>query len=151
MRFVYLLAAYLPVFAQTAAVSPVIKAPGEILTLEISADSQPARAPVALKWEVVFPAQLMEMEGNAPQLGSAAMDLDKTLQCTARKPYAYVCVLSGGQKPIANGTVAVYRFRIRATAAAGTTALKIEKAEGTTSDSKTWTLNETETVVTIRR
>jgi hypothetical protein len=43
-------------------VSSLTKAPGDKVTLDILANSQP----VALKWEVVFPAQLMAMEGDAP-------------------------------------------------------------------------------------
>jgi hypothetical protein len=118
--------------------------------LEISADSQPARAPVALQWELVFPAQLMDLEGNAPEIGSAARDSGKSLQCTQRTPYAYVCILAGGQKPISNGPIAIYHFKIRTTAAAGVIALKIEKAEATTADSTKWTLNNTEAIVVIR-
>jgi hypothetical protein len=120
------------------------------VALEISAESQPSRAPVALKWEVVFPAQLMEMEGGNPELGSAAMDSGKSIQCTARKSYAYVCTLSGGQKPIGNGLIARYHFQIRTTAAAGTTTLRIERAVATTVDSKVRTLNNTEVIVIIK-
>jgi len=144
-----LLVACLPVLGQTPAVS-VTKAPGDKVTLEITADSQPARSPVALKWEVVFPAQLMEMDGDAPEIGSAAMDSGKSLQCIARRPYRYVCTLSGGQKPIANGLIAIYHFKIRATAKPGTTSLRIEKAESTTSDSMKWPLNETEAIAIIK-
>ena len=140
----------LPVLGQTASVSSVTKAPGDKVKLEISANSQPAKAPVALKWEVVFPAQLMEMEGDAPELGSAAKDSGKSLQCTARRPYAYDCILSGGQNPIADGLIATYHFKIQTTARTGTTTLKIEKAEATTVDAKKWTLNDTEVIVVIR-
>jgi endo-1,4-beta-xylanase len=131
-------------------VSSVTKAPGEMVTLDISVDSQPGRAPVALQWEVVFPAQLMEMEGDAPEIGSAAMDSGKSLQCTARKPYSYVCILSGGQNPIANGPIASFHFRIRTTAEAAKTALRIERVVATTLDSKVLTLNNTESIVIIR-
>src|SRR5580704_3362461 len=146
MRLAYLVVACLPVLAQT----PVTKAPGDKVTLEISADSQPARAPVALKWEVVFPVQVMEMETGAPQIGSAAMDSGKTLECTARTRYAYVCIVSGGEKPIGNGPVAIYHFQILATAKAGTASLKIQGGESTTADSKKWLLNSTEAIVVIR-
>jgi hypothetical protein len=150
MRLAYLLLGCLPVFGQTSRSSSVTKAPGEKVTLDISADSQPARAPVALKWEVVFPAQLMEMEGDAPDIGSAAMESGKSLQCTPRTPYRYVCVLSGGQNPIANGLIAIFHFRIRTTAEAQTIRLRIEGGESTTVDSKKWTLNDSEAIVIIR-
>ena len=150
MRLAYLVVSCLPVLGQTATVSSVTKSPGEMVTLEISANSQPSRAPVALKWEVIFPAQLMQMEGDATQVGSAAMDSGKSLQCTARRPYAYDCILSGGQNPIADGLIATYHFKIQTTARTGTTTLKIEKAEATTVDAKKWTLNDTEVIVVIR-
>jgi hypothetical protein len=150
MRFAYLIIACLPVLGESSHVSSVTKAPGEMVTLEISADSQPSRAPVALKWEVVFPAQLMEMEGGVPELGSAATDLGKSIQCTARRPYIYVCTLSGGQKPIGNGLIAIYHFKIRTTAAAGTSSIRIQKAESTTTDSTKWTLNNAEVIVIVK-
>jgi hypothetical protein len=150
MRLAYLLVVCVPILGQTSRVSPVTKAPGDKVTLEISADSQPERAPIALKWEVIFPAQLMEIETDAPQMGSAAKDSGKSLQCTSTKPYSRVCVLSGGQKPIGNGPVAIYHFQIRATAQAGITSLKIQGAESTTTDSKKWLLNDTEAIVVIR-
>lgn len=150
MRLAYLVVGCLPVLGQTSRVSSVTKAPGEKVTLDISVNSQPSRAPVALQWEVVFPAQLMDMESDAPEIGSAAKDAGKSLQCTARRPYAYACTLSGGQKPIASGPIAIFHFRIRTTAEAGTTTLRIERAEATTADSKEETLNNTESIVIIR-
>jgi hypothetical protein len=150
MKLVYLVVGCLPVLGQTSQVSSVTKAPGDNVTLEISANSQPGRAPVALKWEVIFPAQLMSMEGDVPETGSAVRDRGKSLQCTARKQYSYSCVLSGGQNPIANGLIAIFHFKIRTTAGGGTTTLRIERAMATTADSKVVPLNDTEANVIIR-
>jgi hypothetical protein len=151
MRLAFLVVGCLPMLGQTSHVSSVRKAPGDKVTLEISAKSKPKGAPVALKWEVTFPLQLMEMDGNAPELGSAAMDAGKTIACTARRPYVYACVLSGGQKPIADGTIAIYHFTIRATATAGTTRLKIENAEATLPNETKWILEDTEAIVIIQK
>src|SRR3974390_782139 len=112
MRLAPLLFACLSLAGQTSTGSSVTKAPGEKVTLQIFANSQPARAPVALKWEVMFPAQLMDMEGDA-DIGSAVMDSGKSLKCMLQKPYSYVCVLSGGRNPIADGQIAIFHFRIR--------------------------------------
>jgi hypothetical protein len=150
MRLAFLVVGCLPALGQTPRVSSVTKAPGEKVTLEISADSQPSRAPVALKWEVVFPAQLMDMETDATEIGSAALQSGKSLTCTPRKPYVYVCILSGGQNPIANGQIAIYHFKIRTTAEPRTTAIRIERPEATMKDSKKWSLNNTEAIVIIR-
>jgi hypothetical protein len=141
----------LPLLGQTSGVPPVAKSPGDTVTLEISADSQPGREPVTLKWEVVFKAQLLDLETGGPQPGSAAMESGKSIGCTARKPYILVCTLSGGEKTIANGPIAIYHFKILPTAQAGTTiTFQIQKAESTTADSKKWTLNDTQAFVIIR-
>jgi hypothetical protein len=134
---------------QTPPAAPVTKAPGDKVTLTIMADSQPKRAPVALQWEVVFPAQLMEIDGD-PVRGGAAVKSDKSLQCKARARYALACTLSGGQNPIPDGTIAVFYFKILATAKPGPATFKIGRAAATGADSKVSSLDDTETAVVIR-
>jgi hypothetical protein len=136
---------------QVFRVSSVTSAPGEKVSLEISLDSAKASAPTTLKWEVVFPAQLLELEGDGPEIGSAAMDSGKSLTCSRRKSYSDFCTLSGGQNPVANGPIAIFHFKIRAAAEAGTAAVRIERAEAVTVDSKELTLNNAEGTVTIRQ
>jgi hypothetical protein len=150
MRLAYLVVGCLPALGQASGVSSVTKAPGEKVTLDISVNSQHGGAPVAVRWEVIFPAQVMELEGDAPEIGSAALDSGKSLQCAMRNPYSYVCVLSGGQKPIANGLIAIFHFRIRTTAEAVTTTLRTERAVATAVDSKETFLDNTESIVIIR-
>jgi hypothetical protein len=150
MKLAYFLVGCLPVLGQTSDVSSVTKAPGDKLTLEISAHSQPGRAPVALKWEVVFPAQLMAFEGDATETGGAAKDSGKSLQCTARNTYSLSCTLSGGQKTIGNGLIATFHFKILTTAGARKTTLRIQKGAATTVDSKVLTLNDTQAIVIIQ-
>jgi endo-1,4-beta-xylanase len=132
-------------------VSPMMAAPGEQASLKISMNSQPGTAPVALRWEVTFPAQLMKMEDDATQIGNAASDAGKSFQCTKLKEYSYRCTLSGGQSPIANGPIAILHFRIDNNVAAGTAKVRIERAVATTADSKVLTLNGTESTITIQQ
>jgi len=141
---------YLPVLGQSPQSSSVTKSPGETVTFEIRQESASPKAPVALEWEVVFPAQLMEMESTAPETGTAAKDSGKTLECSQRKSYVYACVLSGGPNPLAKGVIAVFRFKIFPTAAAGRALIRVEKAVATMADSKVVTWNTAEAVVTIR-
>jgi hypothetical protein len=148
MRLACVLVVCVPLLGQTPQGSPVTKTRGDKVTLEISAHSQPGRAPVVLKWDVYFPAQLMEIEAD-PEPGGAAKDSGKMLDCTARRPYAYSCTLSGGQKPIADGLIAIYHFKIKATAEAGITRFKIEQVRSTTADSKETILSSTEAIVVI--
>ena len=150
MRLACLVISCLPVLGQTPGGSTVTKAPGEEVSLTLLANSQASKAIVALKWEVLFPVQLMEMESAATQIGSAAKDSGKSLQCSARKPYTYVCTLSGGQKPIGNGPIAIFHFKIKTTAPAGTTTIRTENAVATMVDSKEEPWNNTETTVIIR-
>jgi hypothetical protein len=53
----------------------IAKAPGNEVMLAIVANSQPASAPVGLRWEVAFPAEVKEFEVTAPEIGSAAKDV----------------------------------------------------------------------------
>ncbi len=136
---------------QVLHVSSVASAPGERVRIEIWLDSAAATAPSALKWEVVFPAQLLELEGDGPEIGGAAMESGKSLSCSGRKPYSYACTLFGGQNPVANGLIAIFHFKLRTTAGAGTSAVRIEKAKAITADSKELTLSSAEGTVTIRQ
>lgn len=140
----------LPALGQTVGVSSVTKAPGEKVMLEVTANSQAGRAPVALSWVMIFPVQVMDMDPRSPETGTAAIKSGKSLECTARKPYAYMCTLSGGQKPIADGQIAIFYFQIKTTAEPKITKLRIENAEATTMDSERWTLNDTEAIVVIK-
>jgi hypothetical protein len=130
-------------------VSSVSGAPGEKVGLEISLDSPAGSAPVALQWETIFPAQILEDGGNGPEPGRAASDSGKSLTCTLRKTYSYLCILVGGQKPVANGPIATLRFKIRPEARAGTTVVRVERAEAVTADLKKLTVKDAEGTVTI--
>jgi len=134
---------------QVFLLSPIKGAPGENVSLEISLDWAAAPAPSALKWELLFPAQLLGPEGGQPEIGGAAMRSGKSLQCVARRQYSYSCILSGGQNPIANGPVAIFHFKIRSTAEAAMTAVRIVSPEAALG-SKKLTLNDAEGAVAIR-
>jgi hypothetical protein len=134
--------------AQTGA-APAIKAPGDKVTLEISANSQPGRAPVILKWDVIFPVQLMLVESD-PEPSTAAAKAGKSLQCLAQKPYSYDCELSGGRNPIPDGVVAVFHFRIRKLAVAGPATFRIEKVRAIAADTRETSLSDTQAGVVVK-
>jgi hypothetical protein len=58
--------------------------PGQRIRSEISLESGAGRAPTTLKWEVVFPAQLLELEDDGLEKGTAAMHSGKSLMCGRR-------------------------------------------------------------------
>jgi hypothetical protein len=149
MRLALLFAAALPLTAQTPAKPPLTKAPGDPVRLQLFANSLPNRAPLALQWEVVYPAQLMDLEGK-PEAGQAAVDSGKSLECKPRKEYSFVCVLSGGKEPIGDGPIAVFHFRIHPDAIAGKVTLRIQSASARQKDNSDAPLRNTESAFIIR-
>jgi hypothetical protein len=99
---------------------------------------------------MVFPAQVLELDTSTTETVAAAKDRGKSLECKPRTPYAYVCTLSGGQKPVPDGLIASFHFKVKSTAQAGKITIKVQKNEATTVDSKQVPLEDTETVVIIR-
>jgi hypothetical protein len=136
-------------FAQDLRVLSVGGAPGEAVALVVSLNSPAGKAPAVLQWEMIFPAELVDPEGNGPEIGAAARDSGKSVTCAVRKPYSLFCVLAGGQKPIANGSIAIFHFRIRANARAGKSAFKIQAAEAATLDLREIALKDAEAILTV--
>lgn len=103
-----------------------------------------------LKWDVTFPAQLLEAAGSGPKASQAATDAGKSLTCSLRQSYTYTCILAGGQKPIRNGLIAVFPFKIRPDARVGSSAIRIDHVEAATKDLQSLPFRGGEGVVEIR-
>jgi len=138
------------VSGQTLQVSSASGSLGESVTVEISLRSPTGREPVVLKWETVFPVQILELEAGSPVAGSAAKTAGKTITCTAPKPYSRICVLTGGKDSVADGTIAVYRFKILAKVSAGTTTIRIQRIESLTGNLSKVNLVDATGPITIR-
>jgi len=138
-----------PAVGQALQVSSVAGSPGDKIAIEISLVSTVRESPETLKWETIFPAQLLETVGS-PEAGNAAKEAGKSLTCTQREPYLYVCILAGGQKPIANGPIARFPFRIRADAHPGTANVRASKVEAVTKDLKTVKLSGSDGQLEVR-
>lgn len=136
--------------AQELRVSPVHASPGNEFQLDVSIESPVTRSPSVLKWEMTFPAQLMDPVGDAPELGKAAKDSGKSIACNLQKPYSYICILYGGLKPLDNGVIATLRFKVHKDAAPGATAVRVQKAEGVAGDYKQFVLKDAEGPVDIQ-
>ena len=139
----------LPAAGQALHVSSVSGSHGDKIVIEISLVSTVRESPETLKWETIFPAQLLEAV-SSPEAGGAAKDAGKTLTCTQREPYLYVCILAGGQKPIANGLIAKFPFRIRADAHPGTANVRTSRVEAVTKDLKTVKLSGSDGQLEVR-
>ena len=130
------LSAVLPLAAQSLQVLSATAAPGESVSLDIVLTAPADKAPVTVQFESSFPAQLLDMEGTGPTLGKAGLDAGKSIVCNPKRTYVFSCSVVGGDKPIANGTIAVFRFKVRGEAWTGTSAVRIEKADALTADAR---------------
>jgi hypothetical protein len=131
-------------------ISPVTGAPGEQVRVEVSIESPPGRKPVSLQWRVVVPDQVLELADTGPERGRAAAGSEKRLTCSRLRNYMYACLLYGGQKPIADGPIAVFHFKIRAAAPSTVAALRLEAAEAVGPDGRQSTLSSAEGTITIQ-
>ena len=145
-----LLLAGIGALGQTLRMTPVSGAPGESIAVRILLDAPPEQSPATLQWEVVFPAQILEVSTPVADAGAAAQSSGKFLTCVERNSYTQVCILTGGKKPIANGAIATVHWKIRASAKAGTTSIKVTKAQGVTTDLRQLDVKDANTVVTIQ-
>jgi hypothetical protein len=149
LSIVCLLFGSLTLRGQSLRVSSIRGEPGETIAVEISLDAPAGKAPATLKWETVFPAQLLQAESNGPSPGSAAKESGKSLTCTTRKAYSYACVLGGGEKPVGNGPIATFRFKIRDEARIGTATITVEHGEVASGDGAPLTLTDAQGLITI--
>jgi hypothetical protein len=136
--------------AQTLTIRPVQTSPGSEFQVEISIASPAGKAPAILKWDTIFPAQLLDVVGGGPEVGKAGKDSGKVIACAMQKPYSYTCVLFGGQKLIADGVIATIRFKVHADAQPGKTAIRVQKIDAATVDAKSFTMPDAEAPLEIR-
>jgi len=76
--------------------------PGESIAIEISLNSIAEESPTTLKWDTIFPAQLLAIE-SSPEVGKAGRESGKSITCAQREQYSYACILAGGQKTGSEG------------------------------------------------
>lgn len=81
--------------------------------MAISLDFPEGRELLGLQWDTVYPARLLDAQDPKAEVTRDMESLGKTISCADRKPFAYTCLVVGGQRPIPKGVVAVLRFRIR--------------------------------------
>lgn len=116
MRYLVLFLCTLPIFGQSLRVSSATATPGKKTEVEIALDSPAGKEPLALQWEVGFSADAFKLDKAGLVAGPAAHAAGKSLTCAAKKnagPTAWVCILAGGQKPIASGVVAVLHLDVQ--------------------------------------
>jgi hypothetical protein len=109
---------------------------------------------VGMQWELSA-LDDVTIAPNDVVIGSVAEAAEKSLVCSAvpkgpGKAGRQICLLSGGGKKIADGPIAIVRYRVGRQAHAGNSAVRIDQAVAVTPDRKTVDLGHVEGFVTIQ-
>lgn len=131
LLFIFLLLFLItPAEGQVLQASSALGRPGEPIAIEVSLGPR-GPFPATLKWDLIFPAQLLDLDGQ-PEPGPTAKKQGKSLACRQQKPYSCTCVLTGGSQEFQSGPIVIYHFRIRADAHPGTSPVRIEHVDAVT-------------------
>ena len=106
-----------PLPAQNFQIVPSTAPRGGGGSLLITFASPKGKEPMALQWKVALGTEVTAAQEDLIA-GDAAIEAGKTLTCSAAKTPGqagptYMCILAGGRKPIANGTVFVIKYTIK--------------------------------------
>lgn len=138
----------------TLRLSAVTGAPGELVEAEILLASPSGKEPLGLQWNILLPSSQLSLEDGI-RLGPAAKDAGKSLRCSDKKTEGgtrtLICILSGGQKPIQNGAIALLKLRIPPAAKPGTAKVRIEHSLAVSKDLKGISVQVAEGDVVIRQ
>lgn len=145
-----------PLFGQSVQLSSVPASRGGSVTIELRLASPAGKELVALQWETRFPNSYLTLDQAGPVMGDAAKAAGKLLRCAARGEKkspnsSYLCILAGGQKPIANGTLAILSFRISPKARTGAYPVTADSILAVSKDTKPITLPPAQGTITIGR
>jgi len=111
--------------AQTVRVPDSNAQPGVTVEVPIELESKPGQEPLGLQWTIKCDPPLTLV---SQRIAPAARDAGKDVRCALRKSPANstICLLSGGQKPIANGAVALLVFETSGKGQNGRAKIRIE-------------------------
>lgn len=140
-------------FGQTLRLSSVA-APNDRVAMELSLDCPAGKEPTALQWQISIPKAKLSLIDDTILIGSAAQEAGKKIECAPKgkstETYTSVCILSGDQKPIQNGVIAILRFRTVPKAPAGPARIKVQQVVAVSTDLKQLTLKDVETEIEVR-
>jgi hypothetical protein len=128
---------------------------GDQIGIELFLESPGGKEPLALQWETKIPISQISLINDKVLTGSTAAEAGKTLTCAVREKTAEVsvvrCILAGGQKPIPDGAIAMFRLKISTNAKIGSSSIRVEQPIAVLKDLKQIPLDAVETIVVIRR
>jgi hypothetical protein len=128
MRFLASLIFCSPLFAQTFQIVPSTAPRGGTGSLLIAFVSPPGKEPVALQWKIGLGSGVTASADDLTA-GDAAIEAGKKLTCgpAAREGSVYKCILAGGKKAIATGTIFLVKYRITPEAKLGTVVVRLSE------------------------
>ncbi len=129
MRFFATLVFCSPLFAQTFQIVPSVAPRGATGSLLITFAAPAGKEPVALQWKIAFGSGVTAATGDLAA-GDAAGSAGKVLACAPAKGGGpegaiYNCILSGGKKPIPNGTILLVKYGVKPQAAPHAVAVRV--------------------------
>ena len=154
LRFVPLMLWSTTLFAQSLQVPASSADRGAPGTFLITLKSPAGKSPVALQWTLTAPAELM-VETSDIRAGMAAESAEKFITCAvSKKPSprstAYICILAGGRKTIADGPIATVKYRIREGTHSGAVTVRVENVLGVSTETAKMNLDNVEGTITVR-
>lgn len=155
LRLFLMVAAFAPAaHSQTLSVLvPDSTGPGAKTTVEVLLKST-GREPLIVQWDFVFPPNLLQLEPSYPKVAPSAYKAGKTIACTGKwlkAPVSYVqtCMVAGGNLPVPDGSVAVYRFTTAKTNKRVQAPLQLDKVQLLMPDLKRVDLKKTDASLAI--
>ena len=120
---------YTPLLAQNFQMVPSTAPRGGSGSLLVTFHSPKGMEPIALQWKIALGAQVTAAQEDLIA-GDAATDGGKTLTCSpgaspAQARPTYICILAGGRKAIANGTIFLVKYKIKPDAKPGVEMLRV--------------------------
>jgi hypothetical protein len=117
------------VFAQTVQIVPSAAPRGGAGSLLVTLIAPAGKEPVALQWKMMLGTEVTAAKKDIVA-GPAATTADKAVECapvteSGQESLTYSCILAGGRKPIANGTIFLVKYRVKQKAARQTAAVRI--------------------------
>jgi hypothetical protein len=106
-----------PLLAQNFQIVPSTAPRGASGTLLILFASPAGREPIALQWKIALGTEVTAAKGDLIA-GDAALEAGKMLTCSptpgsAQGTAVYNCILAGGRKAIANGTIFLVKYKVK--------------------------------------
>jgi hypothetical protein len=141
-----------PAVAQTLKFSTP-SARAERVDVDLSLQTPAGKEPSTLQWEAILPIGQATLVDGFPQTGAAAQAAGKIVSCSAKTREAdsltILCLAFGGAKPLGNGVVARFSFRISPTARKGPAVVRLKRAIAVTADLKRTDIPDTSVAIPI--